>query len=218
MGDVFGVCLHRLAALVATTHVHASRFDPARVSNDSLCRSDGLSAHAAIISSAASFTLPLSGNTVRPRRVASGEAAPQTEPETTNNPESEPPRRHHSGKLSRTRLEAYFRHEKTWLDPACKNADLVFDVNSAALSGFINRTYGMNFNRYLNRWRLRELERLRTQPSNRGKSMRSLVEKVGFDNYRTYLRAVAAEREADAEATKKASGHFHRRGHRRLVG
>ncbi len=158
------------------------------------------------------YVLP--DNAARQDAVASGEAAPQTEPETTDNPESapqpdsKPPRRHHSGKLSRVRLEAYFRYEKPWLDPACKIADLVevFDVNRTALSSFINRTYGMNFNRYLNRWRLRELDRLRALPSNRGKSMRSLVEKAGFDNYRTYLRAVAAEREAEAEAAEKESG------------
>lgn len=141
-------------------------------------------------------------------------AAPQMQPESTDSPESAPQpepeskplRRHHSGKLSRVRLEAYFHHEKPWLDPGCKIADLVevFDVNRTALSSFINRTYGMNFNRYLNRWRLRELDRLRALPSNRGKSMRSLVEKAGFDNYRTYLRAVATEREA--ETAEKESG------------
>lgn len=143
-------------------------------------------------------------------------AAPQMQTEATDSPESAPQlepeskplRRHHSGKLSRVRLEAYFRHEKPWLDPGCKIADLVevFDVNRTALSSFVNRTYGMNFNRYLNRWRLRELDRLRALPSNRGKSMRSLVEKAGFDNYRTYLRAVAAEREADEEKRDKKKG------------
>ena len=156
------------------------------------------------------YSLP--DNDARQGAVSIIEAAPQTQPETTDNPESalqpdsKPPRRHHSGKLTRVRLEAYFRHEKPWIDPACKIADLVevFDVNRTALSSFINRTYGMNFNRYLNRWRLRELDRLRALPSNRGKSMRSLVEKAGFDNYRTYLRAVATEREA--ETAEKASG------------
>ena len=158
------------------------------------------------------YVLP--DNDARQDAVASGDAALQTQPEATDSPESapqpdsKPPRRHHSGKLSRVRLEAYFRHEKPWLDPGCKIADLVevFDVNRTALSSFINRTYGMNFNRYLNRWRLRELDRLRALPSNRGKSMRSLVEKAGFDNYRTYLRAVAAEREADEEKRDKKKG------------
>lgn len=128
--------------------------------------------------------------------------------ETTSQPDAKPPRRHHSGKLTRIRLETYFRYEKPWLDPACKLADLVevFDVNRSALSSFINRTYGMNFNRYLNRWRLRELDRLRSLPSNCGKSTRSLVGKAGFDHFRTYLRAVAAEREAETAEKEPSSG------------
>lgn len=135
---------------------------------------------------------------------------PADAPESVPEAEPKPQRRHHSGKLSRIRFEAYFRDRKPWLDPTCKVADLVevFDVNRTALSGFINRTYGMNFNRYLNRWRLTEFERLRALPSNHGKSARSLVEKAGFDNFRTYLRAVAAEREAEAEkkSGKKKGG------------
>lgn len=122
-------------------------------------------------------------------------------PEATPGPEPKPQRRQHNGILERNHFEAYFRDEKPWLNPACKIADLVevFDVNRTAISAFINRTYGMNFNRYLNSWRIKELDRLRALPSNQGKSMRSLVEKAGFDNYRTYLRAVAAEREAEKE-------------------
>lgn len=158
------------------------------------------------------YTLP--DNASRQDTVAAAEAAAQTEiepadsPETVPDPDPTPKRRHHSGKLTRTRLEAYFRNEKPWLNPACKIADLVevFDVNRTTLSSFINRTYGMNFNRYLNSWRLRELDRLRALPSNRGKSMRSLVGKAGFDHFRTYLRVIAAEREAAADAEEKESG------------
>ncbi|WP_373155492.1 AraC family transcriptional regulator [Bacteroides cellulosilyticus] len=165
----------------------------------------------------ASSAAPVAGTKAPPEtgmETAGTEPAPATgmEPagstESAPQPDAKPPRRHHSGKLTRVRLEAYFRHEKPWLDPACKIADLVevFDVNRSALSGFINRTYGMNFNRYLNGWRLRELDRLRSLPSNRGKSTRSLVGKAGFDNYRTYLRAVAAEREAAEESGSGKGG------------
>lgn len=155
------------------------------------------------------YTLPDSAA----RQDAQTETIPETgiEPtgtESAAEPESKPQRRHHSGKLSRVRFEAYFRDKKPWLDPACKIADLVevFDVNRTALSGFINRTYGMNFNRYLNSWRMNELDRLRSLPSNRGKSVRSLAEKAGFDNYRTYLRAAAAEREAKEKKPGKKKG------------
>lgn len=139
--------------------------------------------------------------------VAALEAALGTAEDTEENPEatpgreSKPQRRQHNGILERNHFEAYFREEKPWLNPACKIADLVevFDVNRTAISAFINRTYGMNFNRYLNSWRIKELDRLRALPSNQGKSMRSLVEKAGFDSYRTYLRAAAAAREAEKE-------------------
>lgn len=122
-------------------------------------------------------------------------------PEATPGREPKPQRRQHNGILERNHFEAYFRNVKPWLNPACKIADLVevFDVNRTAISAFINRTYGMNFNRYLNSWRIKELDRLRALPSNQGKSMRSLVEKAGFDSYRTYLRAAAAAREAEKE-------------------
>ncbi|WP_106831505.1 hypothetical protein [Parabacteroides pacaensis] len=129
-------------------------------------------------------------------------------PEATPEPEPKPQRRQHNGMLERKHFEAYFREEKPWLNPGCKIADLVevFDVNRTAISAFINRTYGMNFNRYLNSWRIKEFDRLRALPSNQGKSMRSLVEKAGFDNYRTYLRAVAAERESAEEKHDKKKG------------
>ena len=88
--------------------------------------------------------------------------------------------------------------------------DLVedLDVNRTVLSAFINQTYGMNFNRYLNRFRLRELDRLRLRPANQGKSVSSLIGQVGFKDFRTYSRAVAAEREAAAgeRETKEEGG------------
>ena len=87
--------------------------------------------------------------------------------------------------------------------------DLVedLDVNRTVLSAFINRTYGMNFNRYLNRFRLRELDRLRSHPANQGKSVSSLIGQVGFKDFRT-SRAVATEREAAAgeRETKEEGG------------
>ncbi len=72
------------------------------------------------------------------------------------------------------------------------------DINRTTLSAFINRTYGVNFNRYLNRLRLKELEKLRSQPDGQGKSISSLLDKAGFKDFRNYSRAAAAERE-DAE-------------------
>ena len=109
-------------------------------------------------------------------------------------------RRSHSGKLTQRRFERFFREHKPFLRPGYKMTDLVedLDVNRTVLSAFINQTYSMNFNRYLNRFRLRELDRLRSHPANQGKSVSSLIGQVGFKDFRTYSRAVVAEREAAA--------------------
>lgn len=108
------------------------------------------------------------------------------------------PRKQHSGKLNRRRFENFIRNEKPYLNPDYKITDLVeaLDINRTTLSAFINRTYGVNFNRYLNRLRLKELEKLRSQPAGQGKSISSLLDKAGFKDFRNYSRAAAAEREA----------------------
>ena len=113
--------------------------------------------------------------------------------------------RHYSGKISRQRLESYFRHEKPYLKPDYKITDLVeaMDVNRSVLSAFINQTYGVGFSRYLNRWRLRELEQLRAQPANRDKTISALIGQTGFGEYRKYARAAAVEREAATATAKK---------------
>lgn len=129
-------------------------------------------------------------------------------PEAEAGPAATPPRRRYHGKLTQERFEAYFRNEKPWLNPSCKITDLIeaFDVNRTTLSSFINRTYGMNLNRYLNHWRVKELNRLRSLPKNKGKSLGTLVKEAGFDNYRTYLRNTSVERETLKKTNKKKGG------------
>lgn len=126
------------------------------------------------------------------------------EPEAGNNPEVESEenveqkdgRRLHQGKLTRRRLNAYFREQKPYLHADLKITDLVeaMDVNRSVLSAFINKNYGVNFNRFVNQWRLKELERLRALPSNKSRSVAKLAAKAGFADLRQYYRAVAAER------------------------
>ena len=60
--------------------------------------------------------------------------------------------------------------------------DLVedLDVNRTVLSAFINQTYSMNFNRYLNRFRLRELDRLRSHPANQ--ILAAALDTIGLDD------------------------------------
>lgn len=109
-------------------------------------------------------------------------------------------RRKYTGKLNRSIFEKFIFSQKPYLNPDYKITDLIedLDVNRTAISSFINQTYHMNFNRYLNCLRLKELDKLRSQPGNEKKSLTSLTRKVGFKGYRNYLRAVAAEREVAA--------------------
>ena len=140
-----------------------------------------------------------------------------TETATAAEPQTEPRRRRHSGELNRSRFENFIRDRKPYLNPDYKITNLVedLDVNRTTLSAFINQTYGVNFNRYLNRRRLKELEQLRLQPANQGKSISSLIDKVGFKDFRNYTRAAAAERDAATGKTERrtaATGEATRRG------
>lgn len=145
----------------------------------------------------------ITGKTQKQRKVIE-EHSQQTEKQTEEI-KVKVPRKQRAGKLNRRSFEAFIRNEKPYLNPDYKITDLVeaLDINRTALSSFVNRTYGMNFNRYLNHLRLKELERLRSHPDGQGKSISSLLDKVGFKDFRNYSRAAAAEREA-AEQKNKA--------------
>lgn len=107
-------------------------------------------------------------------------------------------RRQHNGQpLTRRRLDTYFRNEKPYLNMDFKITDLVeyFDLNRSTISGFINKTYGVNFTRFVNRWRLDELDRLYHLPSNQDKNKSQLIQKAGFTNMKHYRRASKTERE-----------------------
>lgn len=93
-------------------------------------------------------------------------------------------------KLNRNLFEKEVIGNKWYLKPQLRLSELteVFNTNRTYLSGFINQTYGCRFNEYINRLRLRELERLLSLPDNQGKSAQKLYSKAGFLSYRTYLR------------------------------
>lgn len=97
--------------------------------------------------------------------------------------------------LTRKRFESWMRANKPWLDPHLKITDLLepLEVNRTYLSGFINKTYNMNFNRYINHCRLRELERLAGLRWNKDKDRRELSAAAGFASVRNYQRALREE-------------------------
>lgn len=92
-------------------------------------------------------------------------------------------------------FERYLRDKKPYLDPKLRITDLAkqLNTNRTNLSGFINKEYGMNFCRLINRYRLQELDHLRSLPSNATKANIKMVLAAGFINYRSYRRAKSEE-------------------------
>lgn len=96
--------------------------------------------------------------------------------------------------LTRKVFEKEVVGKKMYLRPQLRLTELAeaLGIHRNYLSNFINTTYGCGFNEYINRLRLRELERLLSLPSNQGKSANKLYAKAGFLNYRNYLRTKKA--------------------------
>ena len=97
--------------------------------------------------------------------------------------------------LNKKIFEQYVVGKKMFLNPHLRLTDLmeVFNTNRSYLSRFIND--------YINRLRLKELERLMKLPSNRGKTVTRLYPKAGFGNYQVYLRIHREVRGNDAPRT-----------------
>ena len=108
---------------------------------------------------------------------------------------AKPGRKLFSGTLTREQLEEWFRNKKPYLKTDFKITDVMkeMDVNRTVVSSFINKTYGMNFNRFVNRWRIKEYERLLTLYGNEKERPVKLYAQAGFSDQRQYHRAVEAE-------------------------
>lgn len=107
--------------------------------------------------------------------------------------------------LTSKRFESYMHTAKPYLDPLLKITDLIepLKANRTVLSNFVNQTYGMNFNQYINHLRLTELRRLMQLPSNTEKKLSEVLPKAGFSNTRNYNRAVTAEQERKGDKKTK---------------
>jgi AraC-like DNA-binding protein len=132
-----------------------------------------------------------------------------TKQENEKSKEIEVSRKPQSNRLTRRKLNAYFRRQKPYLNGDFKLTDAAgaMGVSRAVMSAFVNKKYGVNFNRFVNQWRLKELESLRANPSNKEKSIAKLIGKAGFTEERQYYRAVAAEREGKDEDTEQKNEH-----------
>ncbi len=108
-------------------------------------------------------------------------------------PEEETDTIPHNGEkqISRARFEKYMHRCKPYTNPNLRITNIAIDLNTnrTYISVFINHEYGMNFNRLVNSYRLRELERLRASAASAGHSNIELILQSGFNSYRSYLRA-----------------------------
>ena len=89
------------------------------------------------------------------------------------------------------RFVKYLRDKKPYLNPKLRITDVASELNTnrTYMSAFINREYGMNFSRFINRCRLDELDRLHQLPRAKSSTNMDLVLTAGFSSYRSYVRA-----------------------------
>ena len=98
------------------------------------------------------------------------------------------------------RFDKYLKDKRPYVNPKIHITDLpaALHTNNKYVSTYINSTYGMNFSRFINRYRLEELERLRRSPQMAGRGNMELVLMAGFSSYRSYLR-VKKEKDKERE-------------------
>lgn len=103
--------------------------------------------------------------------------------------------------IDKKAFESYVRKHKPYLNPDLTLYDLakLLQTNRTYLSKFINNVYKMNFNNYINRWRLHEMKRLLALSENKGKTAAQLFKQAGFASHRTYLRAKNLQMDKKAE-------------------
>ena len=104
--------------------------------------------------------------------------------------------------IDKERFESLIKNEKPYLNPGLKITDLtrVMCTNRSYLSGFINKTYGMSFSRYINNCRLTELRCLENNSKGSGYEKETLIIKAGFRSIRGYHQFIAQEKKKHGKA------------------
>lgn len=92
--------------------------------------------------------------------------------------------------LTKALFEEYMVREKPYLNQDLRITDLVdvFHVNRTYISSFINVEYNMNFATFINNHRMEEFRRLSKLLDSKNISKQELVERAGFNSYRSFLR------------------------------
>lgn len=109
-------------------------------------------------------------------------------------------------RINREHFEHYIQIRKPYMNPKLRITNMAADLHSnrTYLSNFINSEYGMNFSRYINRLRLKELEQLHLEPQNENVPEIHLILQAGFSCYRGYIRAKTKENKSKGHLSRKS--------------
>jgi AraC-like DNA-binding protein len=93
--------------------------------------------------------------------------------------------------LIKYRLEEFMNREKPFLKPGYSIKELATDLHmpSYKLSAYINKRMGMNFNDYLNQFRIKYCEELIKRQTDGKPLMQQLAQRCGFHNRNSFTTA-----------------------------
>ena len=91
----------------------------------------------------------------------------------------------------RTFIEDFLTNQKPYLIQGFSLQDLstYTGINIPTLSALINKEYGMNFNDYVNQYRVRYFKDLLAQPEYHQWTLEAIAQKAGFNSRTTFIRA-----------------------------
>lgn len=88
-------------------------------------------------------------------------------------------------------IEEFLINQKPYLIQGFSLQDLATytGINIPTLSALINREYGMNFNDFVNQYRVRYFQDLLKQPEYHQWTLEAISQKAGFNSRTTFIRA-----------------------------
>ncbi len=93
--------------------------------------------------------------------------------------------------LYKSYLEEYLLRERPFLTPGFSLLDMSLQtgINVPTLSALINREYGMNFNDFVNQFRVSFFKDLIRDPEYHQWTLEAIANKAGFNSRTTFIRA-----------------------------
>jgi AraC-like DNA-binding protein len=88
-------------------------------------------------------------------------------------------------------IAEYLSNHKPFLVPGFSLQDMSLQtgINVPTLSALINKEYGMNFNDFINKYRVNHFKSLVQQPHYQRWTLEAIANKAGFNSRTTFIRA-----------------------------